>query len=47
MEHELRVFRRSAEVGSVSIPDQVMDEREIDHLVDLPEQVVRWHDLVI
>ena len=32
-EHELGVFDRSAKVRGISVPYQLIDEQEIDHLV--------------
>ena len=34
-EHEFRVFSRPSEVGSASVPDEFIDERKVDHLIDL------------
>ena len=41
------VFGGSAEVRGISVPDQIMDEREVHHLVDLSEQVVLRDNPVI
>jgi len=46
-EHELGVFRRPAEVRSVSVLHQLVYERKINHLVDLPEQMVLRDDAVV
>lgn len=46
-EHELRVFRRPAEVRGISILDQFINKRKIDHLVYLAEQMVLGDNAVI
>ena len=46
-EQKLRVFRLPAEIRSVSILHQVIDEREINGLVDFPKQVVLRHNLIV
>ncbi len=43
----IQKFRRSAEVGRVPIPDQVMHERKVDHLIDFAEQVIGWDDSIV
>jgi hypothetical protein len=46
-EHEFGVFRRSAEVMGISVLDQVIDKRKVDHLLRKINQVVDGHNAVV